>query len=157
MIAPLAPFIDPGSAIFEDPQRYGYRLFYRTLAEHRQAMRQPSWQHCLNYETEWMTRADIVHATYDAAERLVALKARHGLLPADRATQLHTTIARARTLVAAIGNPGHLDETQRQEIRELNRLTALCDKHELEWPISGWKLHPLKILRALLTGPPTIA
>ena len=28
LIAPLAPFIDPGSAIFEDPEKYGYRFFY---------------------------------------------------------------------------------------------------------------------------------
>ncbi|HAD04099.1 MAG: B12-binding domain/radical SAM domain protein [Desulfuromonadales bacterium GWD2_61_12] len=157
MIAPLAPFIDPGSAIFEDPLRYGYRLFYRSLAEHRQAMRQPSWLHGLNYETTWMSRADIVRATYDAAERLLALKVRHGLLTTGQAEQLQTTIGRARTLVAAIGHSGPLDAALRQEIRELNGLAALCDKHELEWPISGWKLHPLKILRGLLAGPSKIA
>jgi len=33
---PLAPFVDPGSRFFEEAERFGYRLFYRTLAEHRQ-------------------------------------------------------------------------------------------------------------------------
>ena len=34
-ISPLAPFLDPGSRAFENPRRYGYRLFYRSLEEHR--------------------------------------------------------------------------------------------------------------------------
>jgi radical SAM superfamily enzyme YgiQ (UPF0313 family) len=67
MIAPLAPFIDPYSNIFEEPERFGYKLFCKTLREHRQAMLMPSWKYTLNYETIWMTRDDIVRATYDGA------------------------------------------------------------------------------------------
>ena len=52
LIAPLAPFIDPGSAIFEDPEKYGYRFFYKTLKEHRQAMLMPSWKFALELRDE---------------------------------------------------------------------------------------------------------
>ncbi|MGB2697456.1 MAG: TIGR04190 family B12-binding domain/radical SAM domain protein, partial [Candidatus Zixiibacteriota bacterium] len=37
-ISPLAPFIDPGSPIFENPSDFGYKLFYRSLEEHRRAL-----------------------------------------------------------------------------------------------------------------------
>ena len=76
MISPLAPFIDPGSSIFENPERFGYRLFYKTLREHREAMLMPSWKYMLNYETKWMTRDEIVKTTYDAALMLVDIRER---------------------------------------------------------------------------------
>jgi hypothetical protein len=56
-ISPMGPFIDPGSRGFEEPERFGYRLFARTLEEHRQLLIQPTWERILNYETKWMTAA----------------------------------------------------------------------------------------------------
>jgi hypothetical protein len=79
-ISPMGPFIDPGSRGFEDPERFGYRLFARTLEQHRRLLIQPTWEHILNYETKWMTRRELVDATYDAAERLNELKVLHGRL-----------------------------------------------------------------------------
>ncbi|MEM2872931.1 MAG: TIGR04190 family B12-binding domain/radical SAM domain protein, partial [Nitrososphaerales archaeon] len=32
-IAPLAPFLDPGSIAFEDPEKHGYELFFKELEE----------------------------------------------------------------------------------------------------------------------------
>jgi hypothetical protein len=51
-ISPMGPFLDPGSQIFEDPERFGYRKFAETVEEHRQLLVQPSWEHILNYETD---------------------------------------------------------------------------------------------------------
>ena len=73
-ISPMGPFVDPGSQCFEDPDRFGYKLFAKTLAEHRQLLVQPSWGQILNYETRWMSRNDLVDVTYDAAEALNNLK-----------------------------------------------------------------------------------
>ncbi len=84
-ISPLAPFLDPGSSVFEEPEKYGYRLLYRTVEEHRQALLSPSWKYILNYETEWMDRDAIVYSTYEAGKRLNRLKAEFGLIdPEDR-------------------------------------------------------------------------
>ena len=58
-ISPLAPFLDPGSRAFQEPAKHGYRLFHRTLEEHRQALLAPSWKYTLNYETKWMTREEL--------------------------------------------------------------------------------------------------
>ncbi|HIE22613.1 MAG TPA: TIGR04190 family B12-binding domain/radical SAM domain protein, partial [Candidatus Korarchaeota archaeon] len=51
--APLAPFIDPGSLAFESPEKFGYRIFYRTLSDHRDALLEPHWKYILNYRTRW--------------------------------------------------------------------------------------------------------
>ena len=77
-ITPMAPFLDPGSEGFEHPETHGYTLFARTLAEHRALLEQNDWQSMLNYETRWMSRAEIVEATSSAMSRLDAVKARHG-------------------------------------------------------------------------------
>jgi B12-binding domain/radical SAM domain protein len=73
-IAPLAPFLDPGSLAFENPKQYGYRLLFKTLEEHRLALTQPSWEYFLNYETDWMTRKEIVDTTYLAGKRMAQVK-----------------------------------------------------------------------------------
>ena len=149
LIAPLAPFIDPGSAIFEDPGKYGYRFFYRTLKEHRQAMLMPSWKFALNYETTWMTRDEIVRATYDGALKLLDLKERFGVIGAKKAGRIRDHLTRAVALSRKINDPLNIDDALRDEIMNLNTLDLVCDKHELDWPIRGWKLKVPNILRML--------
>jgi hypothetical protein len=96
-----------------------------------------------------MSRDEIVRATYDGARELVGHKERHGLVSRERAAQLREIIDRAKLLVAQIDAAERLDGTLRQEAEELNRLSSLCDKHELDWPVRGWRLAPLRIIRAL--------
>jgi hypothetical protein len=150
MIAPLAPFIDPGSSIFEDPEKYGYRFFYRTLKEHRQAMLMPSWKYTLSYETAWMTREDIVRATYDGALMLIDLKEQHGVIGHKTAARVRNHLLRAIQLNERIKDPRNLDDEIRREIISLNTLDIVCDKHELDWPIKGWKLKIPSLLKLLL-------
>ena len=78
-VAPLAPFLDPGSRAFEHPE-LGVTLFCRTLEDHRRACLQNGWQRVLSYETDAMTRDQIAAATYEVASRLNAIKHRHGLI-----------------------------------------------------------------------------
>jgi len=78
-VAPLAPFLDPGSRAFEHPEP-GCTTFCRTLEDHRQACLQGGWQRVLSYATADMTRDQIASATYEVAARLNAIKHRHGLI-----------------------------------------------------------------------------
>ncbi len=142
-ISPLAPFVDPGSRVFKDPQRYGYRLFCRTLEEHRQALLAPSWKYVLNYQTEWMNRDEIVASTYEAGRRLNLLKAEYGVVEAPVAQATDKRIAKAVALsqeidrVVAIADP----EERRARLRALKpqvdnaNLSTVCDKSELEVPL----------------------
>jgi len=141
-ISPMGPFIDPGSRGFEQPERFGYRLFARTLEEHRQLLVQPTWEHILNYETKWMTRRELVDATYHAAERLNELKIRYGRIPPRRGRKVAANIAAARALRARLeallaqgGDPAD-DPALRGEISEFS-MSTVCDKRELFWR-RGW-------------------
>lgn len=149
LIAPLAPFIDPGSVIFEDPEKYGYRLFSRTLKEHRQAMLMPSWKYALNYETKWMTRDEIVKATYDGALALLDLKERYHAIGKDNAKKVRDHLERAIRVNGKITEPGNMDNALREEILGLNTLDSVCGKHELDWSIKGWKLRVWNIIKLL--------
>ncbi|HEX5650233.1 MAG TPA: TIGR04190 family B12-binding domain/radical SAM domain protein [Steroidobacteraceae bacterium] len=152
-ISPMGPFLDPGSRAFEDPERHGYRLFARTLEEHRQLLVQPTWERILNYETRWMTRRELVDATYDAAERLNALKARHGRIPRREARAVDRRIAAARALRARLDRA--LDDgtpVPRELQGEINRfsLSTVCDKRELFWPRHLFNFRPGGLARLAL-------
>jgi hypothetical protein len=151
LIAPLAPFIDPGSVIFENPEKYGYRFFCKTLKEHRQAMLMPSWKYALNYETKWMSRDEIVTATYDGALELLRLKEQHGVIGAKRAERIRDHLTRAIALSRKITDPHAVNDELRDEIFSLNTLDLVCDKHELDWPIKGWKLNIPRLVKLLLS------
>jgi B12-binding domain/radical SAM domain protein len=153
-ISPMGPFIDPGSRGFEEPERFGYRLFARTLEEHRRLLVQPTWEHILNYETKWMTRRELVDSTYDAAERLNELKIRYGRVTSRRGRKVAANIAAARalrdrleSLLAQGGNPAD-DPALRGEIADFS-MSTVCDKRELFWR-RGWsQFRLMKVARIL--------
>jgi hypothetical protein len=142
-ISPLAPFVDPGSRVFEEPERHGYRLFCRTLEEHRQALLAPSWKYVLNYETQWMNRDQIVAATYEAGRRLNQTKAAYGLVSQEVALATDQRIARAVALVAEIDRIMAISDPCERQARlsavkaevDTANLSTVCDKRELELPV----------------------
>jgi B12-binding domain/radical SAM domain protein len=142
-ISPLAPFVDPGSRAFEEPEKYGYRLFCRTLEQHRQALLAPSWKYVLNYETEWMNRDQIVASTYEAGRRMNLLKARYGVIEPAVAEATDKRIAKAVELSKEIDLVVALDDPEAQHARlralkpqvDCANLSTVCDKRELEVPL----------------------
>jgi len=150
IIAPLAPFIDPGSRLFEDPEQFGYRFFYRSLAEHRQAMLMPNWKLRLNYETEWMTRDDIVRATYDGTLRLAELKVAHGIMDKGEAEQLRQHTLMAKDILQRMEDNALSDDSLGEELSSLNRFDSQYGKHELEWPVEGGRVNLVNMLKLFL-------
>ncbi len=149
IIAPLAPFIDPGSRLFEDPGQFGYRFFYRSLAEHRQAMLMPTWKQRLNYETQWMTRDDIVRATYDGSLRLAELKAEHGIMDQGELEQLRQHTLLAKAIMERMDDDALSSESLREALSGLNSFDSQYGKHELEWPVEGWRVNLVNMLKLL--------
>ncbi len=138
-ISPLAPFVDPGSRAFEDPERYGYRFFYRTLEEHRRALLGPTWLQTLNYETRWMTREEIVAVTYEAGRRLNRLKEQDGLITSEKARKIAERIDRAEEMVARVTDLWQRGDLEaicalKPEIDSLS-ISTLCEKSELDIPL----------------------
>lgn len=159
-ISPLAPFLDPGSKAFEEPDKYGYRLFSKTLEEHRRALLAPSWKHTLNYETKWMSRDELVDVTYEAALELNHLKLEYGLLGRKEARRIAERIARERQLITEIDTLLAIwDERAREErLRELMlRFDAvgpstICRKDEMNWPAGLIRFSPLRVIWQALAG-----
>jgi len=156
-IAPLSPFLDPGSLGFEQPERYGYRVLFRTLEEHRQALLSPSWKYSLNYETEWMTRQQIVDTAYEAILRLNRLKAKYGIISKQMAEVGEQRLKAASEMLHRIddimskGNDEEELSRLKARVDEIN-MFPVSEKTQLELPLGLIKLKPWRFLWSWVTG-----
>ncbi len=81
MICPMIPFLDPASTFFEQPEEHGYRVFHRTVEEHRRGMESASLLNRINYETRWLSRKQLVEVGFAAVRRLMEMKGSNFALP----------------------------------------------------------------------------
>ncbi|MEW6380048.1 MAG: TIGR04190 family B12-binding domain/radical SAM domain protein [bacterium] len=141
-ISPYAPFIDPGSEAYEDPEKFGYKILCRTVEEHRRAMESPSWKYVLSYETRWMTRSEIVDSSYEAGMILNRLKARYGLINPKKAERTEKRMQLAIKAMKEIDDIMLISDDAERD-RQMQKLKArvrklsentICEKKELEWP-----------------------
>ena len=125
LICPLVPFLDPGSRIFESPESFGYRLFYITLEQHRQALVQPLWYKRLNYESNWMSRHEIQDVTYEAVARLVRIKGEYGIFPAQLSNLIIDTINETLDIInqmeRGLALDGKIPESLKGAVKSYNR------------------------------------
>lgn len=151
-ISPMGPFIDPGSRGFEQPEQFGYRLLAHTLADHRALLLKPSWKHILNYETAWMSRHELVEATYDAADALNRLKLGYGRISPKDGAKVAQNIAYARQLKDRLN---HEENSHSPDpavmaalVGEIHRfsVSTVCDKQELFWRRHLFNFHLRGIL-----------
>ncbi len=145
-IAPLSPFLDPGSLGFEQPERYGYRVLFRTLNEHRQALLSPSWKYSLNYETEWMSRHQIAETAYEAILRLNQVKVKHGVISKQMAEVSERRIKAASEMMHRIDEILSAEDCQEQLLRlksEIDRINMfpVSEKMQLELPVGLGKIN----------------
>ena len=142
-IAPMAPFLDPGSIIYENPRKYGFTKLYHTLRDHKEALYQPSWKLYLSYHTDWMTRDQVAETTYEAMIRLNQLKMDVGINDKAYGTKVNDGLVMARdimrTIDGIIETTSDMGERQTKynalkiEIDEAKRRTGLA-KRELRMP-----------------------
>jgi clorobiocin biosynthesis protein CloN6 len=90
-ICPMLPFLDSGSEIYDNADQWGYKIFHRSLEDHRRALVSMNWRDRLNYETQWLSRDELVDVSYESVRALTDLKEKYGMMPggiADRIRQL---------------------------------------------------------------------
>jgi hypothetical protein len=141
-IAPLSPFLDPGSPAFENPVQYGYKKFCHTLEDFRQAVLQPSWKNMLSYETASMTRKEIVKATYDSAKKLNQFKYDHHIIAKDVYEEVNHKIIKSIELLDRIDElPSLPPEGQKKELASIKEEVefinrhSICGQNELKWEV----------------------
>jgi B12-binding domain/radical SAM domain protein len=128
-VAPLAPFLDPGSEAYEQSEKFGYRVRFRTLEEHRVALTARTWKEMLSYETTWMTRDEIVAATYAALRGMTRLKYERGQITAETFGATLDAIRASEDAVARGGSPAGGTPTA--------ELPRRFQKDDLVWKIPG--------------------
>lgn len=156
--APFAPFVDPGSRIFENPDKWGYKLYARTLEEHRQRLDSPSWKYVLSYETKWMSRDDVAEVSYDAANILANTEYDCGRISeADMRARVERTES-ARDLMHRIDEIMKIGDLELRESRLWENKEAgmqllnstICDKKDLDWDTGSIYSNPFRIVSGLL-------
>lgn len=157
----VAPFVDPGSRAFEEPERYGYRLRFRSLAEHAEAMLSPSWKYMLNYDTAWMSRDKIVESTYMCSAGLNRLKGRVGCISEQEMISIERRIEMSLDLMNKIDDIYMRGEnsSSRQELMQLKPLMdelnnfTIINKYEISMKTRGSNFVMGNIIHDLMFGP----
>jgi len=148
--APFAPFVDPGSRVFEEPEKWGYRFFARTLAEHKRLLENPSWKHILSYETKWMNRDMIAETSYDAAIELAAVEYESSRISAEAFDGRKEAVETARKIMHRIDEAmaapnGEEMESRLNDVRDEVRQMrpVVCEKSNLSWEAGSiWRNLP---------------
>lgn len=157
-ISPLAPFLDPGSIGFENADKFGYRVLFRSLEEHRRAMLAPLWKYALNYETQWLNRNQIMDVTYQAGMRLNNIKRECGIIDVGTAEKTEKRISDAINISNTIdGILSGGDQRDREGKLALLReaaanvsMSTVCEKQELNLRVGWLKFKPLSALKSLI-------
>jgi clorobiocin biosynthesis protein CloN6 len=122
-LCPMIPFLDPASSFFEFPEQHGYRIFFKTVEEHRRGMESASLINRTNYETKWLSRRDLTMIGYQAVRRLTELKGDIGFLPGSVAGSVIRKIDDAMQFIETVHEVDCIpDEFERT--RELAKLSA---------------------------------
>lgn len=155
-ISPLAPFLDPGSIAFESPQRFGYNVLFRSLEEHRRAIASPSWKYSLNYETQWLSRDQLVDISYEAIRRLNHLRVKYQTVPQKLAEIAEQRLNAAQEMAHRLDDliaQGDYETIERLK-PEIDRINAfpVPEKIQLEVPPPAIKIKPFRALWYALTG-----
>jgi B12-binding domain/radical SAM domain protein len=142
-VSPMAPFLDPGSMVYENPSKYGFTKLYHNLREHKEALYQPSWKLYLSYHTDWMTRDQVAETTYEAMIRLNQLKMDVGITSQLHGEKVNYGLNMARDImhriddiIASTGDPNERQvkyDSLKLEIDEAKKSTVLA-KRELRMP-----------------------
>jgi clorobiocin biosynthesis protein CloN6 len=142
--------LDPGSTFFMEPEKHGYKLFYRTLEEHRQAMTRPSFINRLNYETQWMSREEIVYTGLEAIRELFLMKGETSLMPRSLFRSAVSQINDASDFLKVVHGIDCLADSEERE-KELDKISGEIRKRNEDIFFSGVTSQALPVNRKIGT------
>ena len=144
-ICPMFPFLDPASNYFEEPEKYGYKLFYKTVEEHRRGMENKSLITRINYETKWLTREELVYVSYEAIKRLFIIKGEYKIFPKIVVKSFVEKLDEAVFYTKEVNRIENIQDQElrnieyekiREKIRQLNHKTFMEGGTNIHIPIS---------------------
>ena len=114
-ISPMAPFLDVGSRVFDDPEAFGYRLKARTIEEHRQLLLEPSWKHIMNYESLLLPTDEFADVVYEVAHTTNDIKEEVGVTTPDVAAVVRQRLTESQQTMRKIDEIRTLPPARYQE------------------------------------------
>lgn len=120
IIGPI--ILEPGALAFDDPDKYGYKLVYKTLKEYIDGLSQPSWHQWLNHETKQLNRNDLVKLILNNMEQAIYRRTKNGLY-----SKQESSAALIKTRI------------DKMTVLEINRIMGLSDSLEKEKRLNSFK------------------
>jgi len=155
-ISPLAPFLDPGSIAFENPDEHGYKILFKRLDDYARALEAPCWPAMLNYESDAMGRDELVRAIYEAGRRLTELKRRRGYISSAEAKRITDRIESSKRALDMLKTDrfAQLPTSEIMDVLEregrIVGAETVCASREIEWPTRGRRFHFLRLALSAL-------
>ncbi len=115
-VCPMLPFLDSGSEIYDHAETWGYTIFHRTLEDHRRALLSMNWRDRLNYETQWLSRDELVNTSYQAVRELTLIKEKYRILPKGIARSIVERIDSTRGFLKEIDHYQQMPDGPNKEI-----------------------------------------
>jgi radical SAM superfamily enzyme YgiQ (UPF0313 family) len=84
--------LDAGSLAFDNPREYGYRLLRTTLRDHHDAFEMTHWKDYINYETNGLSRNELVELFLEVSLRKVDIYENCGVVPSEITDTIRSTI-----------------------------------------------------------------
>jgi hypothetical protein len=112
----------------------------------------------LNYDTEWMSRDEIVMSTYEVALAFNDLKKEYGLVASEAADSVQARARGAMDIMTEIDRIVAEHGANSEQIMslkpEMDRLSSssICQKREMHWPAASFARNAPRILWAFATG-----
>jgi B12-binding domain/radical SAM domain protein len=119
--------LDPGSLAFDNPQKYGYKLLYKSLEEYIKGLSQPSWHQWLNYETELMNKEAMLDLILSTVAFSIDQREESGIYDEHQAASERLTNTLERVLIKEIDQITKIKNKKERE----SALAALKIKHDL--------------------------
>jgi B12-binding domain/radical SAM domain protein len=114
--------LDPGSLAFDHPEKYGYKLHFKTLGDYIAGMSMPSWHQWISYETRELDRAEIARLTLDAFIESARIREKYGAFTTPEETAEQYLMMRLnRIIMDAVDHTMQLTDAHER----LERLKAL--------------------------------
>ncbi|MHC4392866.1 MAG: radical SAM protein, partial [Planctomycetota bacterium] len=101
-------FVDPGSPIYRDPGHFGYTIHARTLSDLKTHLTRPYWTGAIGFETQWMSRRELIESVFSVFERTTELHYRHAHADASQFLFTRGAVAAHRAVVTALEQEGDL-------------------------------------------------
>lgn len=125
--------LDPGSPAFDNPEKYGYKLLFKTLQDYVNGLSSPAWSDWLSYETQTSTRRELLERPRRFDDKIISYYHSIGLISDEQAEFAHRKNKIGRIILEELETIRKIKQVKRKEKRywAIYRALKSSDKGKL--------------------------